>query len=159
MKTSLLTRAVTQVMLPLAFTGMLLFLAAKFAPAGGKPSVPTWALATHLVTALIALPLGAWVLYFPKGTSRHKLLGKVWVGLMLLTAFASWFIQSWGRISFIHFFTVWTPVSVFMGIYYIRKGNVKSHLETMRGLYIGLIIAGVLAVALPGRFLWRLTIG
>jgi uncharacterized membrane protein len=159
MKPTAAKRVTPQDLAAWALTAAILFAAFKFAPAGGKPSIPTWALATHLVTALIALPLGAWILYFPKGTPRHKLLGKIWVVAMLITAFASCFIQSWGKLSFIHFFSVWTPISITMAIYYIRKGEVKKHLEYMRGTYMGLVIAGVLAVALPGRFLWRLVIG
>jgi uncharacterized membrane protein len=159
MKPSLAKRVTPYDLAAWALTAVILFAAFKFAPTSGKPSIPTWALATHLVTALIALPLGAWILYFPKGTPRHKLLGKIWVVAMLITAFASGFIQSWGRFSFIHIFTVWTPISIIMAIYYIRKGEVKKHQDYMRGTYIGLVIAGVLAVALPGRFLWRLVIG
>lgn len=128
-------------------------------PPAGKPSVPPWALSTHVICAMISLGLGGWVLYNPKGTPTHKLAGKIWVVMMLVASFSSFFIQSWGRFSPIHIFSVWTPISLAFGIYQIRKGNVVAHQNCMKGAYVGLIVAGVLAFALPGRFLWRLVFG
>jgi uncharacterized membrane protein len=128
-------------------------------PPAGKPKMPAWALTLHLATVIPALFLGAWVLYAPKGTPAHKMLGKIWVVLMFTTAFASAFIQSWGRFSPIHIFSVWTPISLALGIAAARRGDIKAHLNCMRGAYIGLVIAGVLAAALPGRFLWRFFAG
>jgi uncharacterized membrane protein len=129
-------------------------------PPAGKPSQPAWALAAHVSAALIALPLGAWVLFFSeKGTTRHKQAGYVWVVAMLIAAFSAFFIQSWGRFSPIHIFSVWTPISIVLGIRAARRGDIKTHLGHMRGSYFGLVIAGLLAVALPGRFLWRFFAG
>ncbi len=140
-------------------TIVFVILVSQFMPTTGKPSVPAWALATHVTSAVISLFLGASVLYNPKGTPRHKLAGKIWVVMMLAASFSAFFIQSWGRFSPIHIFSVWTPISLGLGIYHIRKGNVVSHQKCMKGAYIGLIIAGVLAFALPGRFLWRVVFG
>jgi uncharacterized membrane protein len=115
-----------------------------------------WALTAHISAAVIALPLGAWVLFFSqKGTALHKRAGYTWVTLMLIAAFSAFFIQSWGRFSPIHIFSVWTPISLFLGIRAAQRGDIKSHIGNMRGSFYGLIIAGVLSVALPGRFLWR----
>jgi uncharacterized membrane protein len=125
-------------------------------PPSSKPSQPVWALAAHISAAVIALPLGAWVLFFSqKGTALHKRAGYAWVTLMLIAAFSAFFIQSWGRFSPIHIFSVWTPISLFLGIRAAQRGDIKSHIGNMRGSFYGLIIAGVLSVALPGRFLWR----
>jgi uncharacterized membrane protein len=140
-------------------TVIAVILVANLMPTTGKPSVPIWALSTHVGSAVISLILGAWVLYNPKGTPRHKLAGKIWVVMMLAAAFSAFFIQSWGRLSPIHIFSVWTPISLGLGIYHIRKGNVMSHQKYMKGAYIGLVVAGTLAFALPGRFLWRLVFG
>lgn len=38
----------------------------------------------HLVTAIIAMIAGAFVLFFPKGTKRHKTIGYVYVLSMIL---------------------------------------------------------------------------
>jgi uncharacterized membrane protein len=129
-------------------------------PPAGKPSQPVWALAAHLSAALIALPLGAWVLFFSqKGSKRHKQAGYLWVVLMLVAAFSAFFIQSWGRFSAIHLFSVWTPISLVLAIRAARRGDLKAHRGYMRGTYVGLVVAGLLAVVLPGRFLWRFVAG
>jgi uncharacterized membrane protein len=140
-------------------TAFAIIVVANLMPTSDKPSVPAWALSTHVGSAVISLFLGAWVLYNPKGTPRHKLAGKVWLVMMLAASFSAFFIQSWGRFSPIHIFSVWTPISLGLGIYHIRKGNVVSHQNYMKGAYFGLVIAGTLAFALPGRFLWRVAFG
>jgi uncharacterized membrane protein len=147
-----------QIMIGLG-TVFAVIVVANLMPAAGKPSVPAWALSTHVGSAVISLFLGAWVLYNPKGTPRHKLAGKIWVVMMLTASFSAFLIQSWGRFSPIHIFSVWTPISLGLGIYHIRKGNVVSHQKCMKGAYIGLVVAGTLAFALPGRFLWRMIFG
>ncbi len=147
-----------QIAISVAVTGAIIAVALLL-PAAGKPSVPVWALGTHVISAVISLGLGGWVLYHPKGTPNHKLAGKIWVLMMLTASFSSFFILSWGRFSPIHIFSVWTPISLGLGIYNARKGNIIRHQKCMKGAYIGLIVAGVLAFALPGRFLWRLVFG
>ncbi len=120
------------------------------------PSMPTLALWTHLSTALFALVLGAFVLTRPKGNAPHKLMGRLWVASMAVTSIASLFIQTSGRLSYIHFLSFWTLWTLVAAIWHIRHGNVIAHKRYLKGAYIGLVVAGVLAVALPGRVLWRL---
>ena len=124
----------------------------------------TIAVMIHLGTALPALLLGPIILFRRKGDKRHKLLGRIWVGLMLVTAIASAFIRAPGAgvagtgFSFIHIFTVWTLISVPMGLYFIRRGNQKAHRDTMTGLYAGLCIAGAFTL-IPGRLLGNMVFG
>jgi uncharacterized membrane protein len=120
------------------------------------PSMPALALWTHVFTALLALVLGGIVLYRPKGTASHKLMGRVWVASMAVTSITSFFIQTSGRLSYIHFLSAWTLWTLAAAMWHIRRGNVIAHKRYLKGAYIGLIVAGVLAVALPGRVLWRL---
>jgi uncharacterized membrane protein len=62
------------------------------------------ALPVHLVGALIALPLGAFVLWRPKGTPAHKALGRMWVAVMMVVAISSYWLRTLsGGFSFIHF--------------------------------------------------------
>ena len=49
-------------------------------------------LALHICAAVSALLLGALGLASPKGTHRHKIFGRVWVGLMLAAAISSFWI-------------------------------------------------------------------
>jgi uncharacterized membrane protein len=117
------------------------------------------ALPVHLVCALIALPLGAYVLWRPKGSPAHKLLGRGWAMLMLVIAVSSYWLRTLsGGFSFIHLLSVLTLVSVPLGIYYARRRNLAAHLRTMRGLYIGLVVAGLFAMA-PERTLGGLLFG
>lgn len=117
------------------------------------------ALPVHLVCALIALPLGAFVLWRPKGTATHKLLGRTWAVLMLVIAVSSYWLRTLnGGFSFIHLLSVLTLVSIPLGVYQARKGNIRAHLRSMRGVYIGLVVAGVFAMA-PERKLGELLFG
>jgi uncharacterized membrane protein len=122
----------------------------------------------HLVTALLALLLGAVMLARRKGTRSHKALGWTWVVLMGSTALASAFIRDYGMINLagitpIHAFTVLTAVSLPRGIWAIRHGDVAAHRRCMTRLYVGAcVLAGVFTL-LPGRFLghllWRHALG
>lgn len=110
----------------------------------------------HLATAIPALILGPVVLLRRKGDAIHRLMGRSWVGLMLVTAAASAFINSPGGgvmgtgFSFIHVFTIWTLVNAPLGIWLARNGKIDAHRGVMKGLYIGLCVAGATTL-IPGR--------
>ncbi len=111
----------------------------------------------HVVTVFIALALGPVQFALPKGTRTHRALGWVWAGAMAATALASLFIRDInnGAFSPIHIFSVMTLVGLPMGIVAARSGRIVAHQRAMIGLYIGLVIAGVTAVA-PGRLIWEM---
>lgn len=120
---------------------------------------PAWALWIHLATVIPAVPLGAWVLWGPKGTPGHKAAGRVWAAMMLVTAIDSFWLRSLtGGIGPIHIFSVLTLVSVPVSIWNARRGNIEAHRRAMVGVYAGLFIAGGFAM-LPGRFLSTLFFG
>jgi uncharacterized membrane protein len=100
---------------------------------------------------LPALPLGAYVLLRRKGGRMHRLLGRIWAGLMVTTAISSFWLGENG-LSFIHLFSVMTLVSVPLAIFWIRRGNVERHRRTMTNVYIGLVVAGIFSFV-PGRLL------
>ena len=117
------------------------------------------ALPVHLTCALIALPLGAFVLWRPKGTAAHKALGRLWVVLMLVVAISSYWLRTLsGGFSFIHLLSVLTLVGLPLAIYNARKGNIPAHLRAMRGVYIGLVVAGLFAMS-PTRALGGMLFG
>jgi len=123
-----------------------------------------WPIAIHLATALPAVALGPVILMRRKGDRVHKLLGRMWACLMIITAIASAFIRTPGAgilgsgFSYIHLFTVWTAISIPLGVYAIRKGDIKAHRQTMIGLYFGLCIAGAFTL-LPDRLLGSMVFG
>jgi uncharacterized membrane protein len=112
------------------------------------------AIQIHAAAASAALLLGALVLFRRKGTPAHKLMGRIWVGLMLVVATTSLFINEIrliGPFSPIHLFALFTYVGVTRGILLIRRGNVTGHRAEMQGLYFfSLILAGCFTL-LPGR--------
>lgn len=110
------------------------------------------ALVIHLATVLPALPLGAYILLRPKGGRPHRLLGRIWAALMVITAVSSFWLQEGGRLSFIHIFSVVTLVSIPLAVFWIRRGNVERHRRAMTNIYIRLVVAGLFAFA-PGRLL------
>lgn len=113
--------------------------------------------ALHLAAAILSLLLGATVLARRKGTTSHRLLGRIWVAVMALAALSSFWILDIGRGSFslIHLLSVWTLISLALAIWFIRRGNVRAHKGFMVGTFIGLAAAGLGALA-PGRFLYQL---
>lgn len=116
----------------------------------------------HVVSAVAAFFLGGAILWKRKGTAKHRLHGRIWVGLMVVTAMSSFFIhelRTWGLFSPIHLISVATLVSLAWAIHAIRKGRVRSHKYSMQGTYVGgLVIAGGFAF-MPGRLMNRIVFG
>ena len=115
----------------------------------------TPAIVVHLASAVPALGLGAWLLSRPKGTPPHRAFGKIWVGLMVVVAISSFWVQelkAGGGYSAIHLLSVWTLFSLTMAVVAIRRRKVERHRRWMIGTFVGLLIAGALTV-LPGRFM------
>ena len=109
-------------------------------------------LPVHLAAALLALVLGATVLLRRKGDAPHRLLGRLWVALMLVVSLTSFGITRGGQFSWIHGLSVITLLALAGAIWSIRRGNRPGHQRFMLGAYLGLIgaFAGALA---PGRVL------
>ncbi|WP_435199113.1 DUF2306 domain-containing protein [Janibacter sp. GS2] len=111
-------------------------------------------LLSHLLAALVALPLGGYQLFRPtKGDPRHVLLGRVWAGLMLWVAITSYWIRDIreGDLSLLHILSTVTLVTLTLGVVQARRGNIAAHRGLMRGSWLGLCGAFVGAVAVPDR--------
>ncbi len=141
------------------FSAMTMTLAAFYAVfrglSGFAPSHPEahrLAIIIHVATVLPAVPLGGFLLLAPKGTRGHKMLGKVWVALMLVTASAAIFIKSGGSFSFIHLFIPMTFWASYKLVATARRGDMKGHKKEILSLYLGaLMIPGIFSFAIPGR--------
>lgn len=127
---------------------------------GGSFRTPIWALYLHLATVIPAVPLGGWLLWRKqRGDRVHRVGGYIWVTLMMVTAIDSFWIQSlMGRIGPIHIFSVITIYSLPKAIWLARNGRIKEHERTMKGVYLGMIAAGLFTI-LPGRFLGSFIFG
>lgn len=108
----------------------------------------------HLLSVIPALVLGAVNLSMKKGTPTHKRIGKVWAVLMLISAISSFFIMPSGSFTWLHIFSIVVVICVPVGIFSIRKGNYRRHIDCMVGAYIGTVISAGFAVLTPGRFLY-----
>lgn len=113
----------------------------------------------HVATVLPAFAIGTYILIVRKGTAKHKLLGKIYVALMLVTAFITLFMPAvvgpsfLNHFGFIHLLSLLVFVTVPRAIFAIRRGDVKAHKSAMLGMYVGaLLIAGALAM-MPGRLM------
>ena len=115
-------------------------------------------LVMHLAAAGAAVGLGIGILFMRRGTSRHRWLGRLWVAAMAVTALSSFGIRGIGgvgggdgsggmQLSWLHVLSSFVLVNLVLAVRAIRQGRVASHRRRMLGLYAGLVIAGVAAVA------------
>lgn len=137
--------------------------------AGFHPHAPDLALLAaaplviqlHIAGAVTAFVIGSVLLAGVKGTGLHKRLGWIWVAAMALTAISSLFIKviNPGHFSFIHLISGWTLIALPMGIFAIKRRDVRRHRRTMTGMFVGgLVIAGLFTF-LPGRLMWHVFLG
>jgi uncharacterized membrane protein len=113
----------------------------------------TIAILVHLAAALAALALGAALFLRPKGNFSHRVLGRTWVALMVVTALSTWWIRGNGSFSWIHGLSVFVLLMLARGVYFAIEGRATAHRKTMQGLYFGaLILAGAFTL-LPQRLL------
>ena len=121
----------------------------------------TLSITIHLLGAVPALVIGAVMLFREKGTPSHKVLGRVWIALILLVSISSFFIfeiRDGAVPSPIHLLSIWTLIAISLALYHIRRGNRRAHRGFMIGTYVGLLIASTLAFE-PGRLLGNFLFG
>ena len=116
----------------------------------------------HAIMAIIAIILGGIQLSMKKGGTIHKLLGRIWIGLMMFVAITSFFINEiklWCVYSPIHLLSFLTIFTLGVGIYFVRVGNVKRHKQTMIALYFFALILTGFFTLMPGRVMHQILIG
>lgn len=117
------------------------------------------AIQIHATAALFSLLWGALILLLPKGSKRHRLMGRIWALAMAVTAGSSLFIPRFGVLTPIHIFTLIVAVSLPLSIRAIRAGKVARHARGMIRLYLGAtVLAGAFALA-PGRLMHDVVFG
>ena len=116
----------------------------------------------HAIMAIVAVILGGIQLSMKKGGLIHKLLGRIWVGIMLIVAITSFFIHEiklWGAYSPIHLLSLWTIFILGVGVYYAREGNIKRHKQVMIATYFFALILTGFFTLMPGRVMHQILIG
>ena len=113
----------------------------------------------HLGSLVPAFVIGSYLLLNRKGTPAHKFLGKIYMGLMLFTAFVTLFMEAvvgpkfLNHFGFIHLLSLLVLYTVPTSYRAIRVGNIKLHKHKMVGLYVGaLLVAGAFTLS-PGRLI------
>ena len=122
----------------------------------------TFPIPLHAMVAMAAIIIGGLQLSLKKGTSLHKFMGRVWVGLMLIVSFTSFFIHElnlFGKYSPIHLLSIWTIIAVVLGVYFARIGNIKRHKIFMVYTYwLALVLTGFFTFY-PGRVMNLIFLG
>jgi uncharacterized membrane protein len=127
------------------------------------PDIALWnaqspILSAHVIAAVIALLIGAVILLGRKGDRLHRVLGWTWVLAMTITAGASLFILelNHGSFSLIHALSAYTLISLPLGVFAARRGDIRAHRATMTMMFTGALIVAGLFTFLPGRLMFDL---
>lgn len=98
----------------------------------------------HILLGFSSLISGLIVILSPKGTRRHKLIGRGYVVSMLglnLTAFGIYRLyDGWG---FFHWMAVASLIPLIAGFFAIRYRKIEAHYYFMSWSYIGLLCATI----------------
>ena len=119
------------------------------------------AIKIHLITALLALVLGAVLMAARKGRVFHRVAGWTWVSLGAGTAGATLFITSLnhGKWSLLHLFTGWTLLILPLAVMAAKRHNVARHRRSMMGLFYGAFAINFFIAFIPGRTMWQMFFG
>jgi uncharacterized membrane protein len=115
-----------------------------------------WLGLVHLLTAVAALLFGAGVLFFRKGTRRHRWLGRCYLVSMLALNFTALLIyevfDGFGVFHWLALFSLASVLGGYQAVWRKFPGWKVPHAHFMVGSYVGLVAAAVAEVAsrVPG---------
>ena len=121
------------------------------------PAIPA-----HAFAAMAAFVLGIIQFAAPKGTLPHRTIGWLWVLLMLGVAVSSCWIQQirlWGPWSPIHLLSIFTLITVPLGIWQAHRHRVAHHRLIMILIFSGALVIAGLFTLLPGRIMHTVVFG
>lgn len=110
----------------------------------------------HSVAALLALGLGVAQLLMPKGQLWHRVMGRLWVGLMAVVVASSFGIHElrWlGPFSAIHLVSIATAFALIAAVRDARAGRIASHRARMLWLFGAALIGADPFTLLPDRIM------
>lgn len=109
-------------------------------------------LLVHLAAALLSLALGPINILRRRRDRTHRMVGRTWVAAMVVTCLTSFGLRGAnGGYSWLHGLSVFTLVTVTLGVVAIRRGNRRGHVGNMVGSLIGIWIAFLFAALVPDR--------
>ena len=121
------------------------------------PAIPV-----HALAAMAAFVLGAIQLAAPKGTLPHRTIGWIWVLLMLGVAISSFWIHQIrlvGSWSPIHLLSIFTLITVPLGVWRAHRHEVADHRRIMILIFSGALVIAGLFTLLPGRIMYTVVFG
>src|SRR5437763_16101619 len=116
----------------------------------------------HDFAAMAAFALGIVQLSAPKGTLPHRTIGWLWVALMLGVSVSSFWIHDlriWGPWSPIHLLSIFTLMTVPLGVWAAHRHDVNRHRRTMISIFLGALVIAGLFTLLPGRIMHAVVFG
>ena len=127
---------------------------------------PLWASSSaiqfHAFAAMAAFALGIVQLSAPKGTLPHRTVGWVWVLLMLAVAASAFWIHQIrlvGPWSPIHLLSIFTLITVPLGVWRAHRHQVADHRLIMTLVFSGALVIAGLFTLLPGRIMHAVVFG
>ncbi|MDO5502628.1 MAG: DUF2306 domain-containing protein [Actinomycetia bacterium] len=109
-------------------------------------------IAVHASVALIVILLGPLQILRPRRDRAHRILGRTFVVLMVLTSTTSFFIHPDG-FTWLHGLAIVNLLTLGLAVGGILKGNVEMHKRAMIGAYASTLIAFIFASAMPDRLI------
>lgn len=116
----------------------------------------------HVATVVPAAIIGAVILLRPKGTAAHRLLGRIWVVLMIATSLTTFFIHTidtFYGFSPIHILSITVILGCARAVAAARRHDIRTHLKIMRAVYAGGIGLAGLFTLYPGRLMNQVVFG
>ena len=120
------------------------------------------AIQLHAFAALGAFVLGLVQFAAPKGTLPHRAVGFIWVALMLVVAFSSFWIHELrivGPWSPIHLISLFTLTTVPLAVWYAHTHRVRGHKIWMISIFFGALVIAGLFTFVPGRLMYAVAFG
>ena len=121
------------------------------------PAIPL-----HAFAAMAAFVLGTVQLTAPKGTLPHRTLGWIWVILMVMVAGSSFWIHQirlLGPWSPIHLLSIFTLVTLPLGVWMAHRHRVADHRRIMILMFSGALVIAGLFTLMPGRIMHAVVFG
>ena len=120
------------------------------------------AIQIHAAAAIAAFALGLVQFALPKGTTRHRVTGWLWVTLMVIVSVTAFFIHElrvWGPWSPIHLLAIFTLIMLPLAVLHARNHRVANHKRAMTSIFVGALIIAGLFTFLPGRIMHAVFFG
>ena len=114
------------------------------------------AIQIHVAAVIPAALIGPYMFWARKGTPVHRLVGKVWLGLMIIVALSSFFIHEinlFMGFSPIHLISAYVLVGAWLAYRSARQHRIVAHKRQVLGLYLGGIVGAGVFTLLPGRIM------